>query len=308
MTNPAISVIIPTYNRAGLIMKAINSILSQTFQDFEILIIDDASTDNTREVIDNLGNPKIRYYKLDKNSGQCIARNYGIKRASGQYIGFLDSDDEWLPEKLSSQMECFQKGPSNLGAVYGFSYSRNAISNQTSFIGDNYFRGNLYDQFIGGFCPPTPSLFLVKKEALDKVNYFDENLITFVDLDLWIRISKEYLFDFVEKPLIIKNEQIGDQYVNNFEKRHKGFKLFMNKWQQEIIVKKGKAGLKKLKKHIIYTLVVPILSYPPRNIRHFTSKIILLLISVQSLRWRLYAKAIKVTILGPELSAKLKKE
>ena len=88
---PLISVIIPSYNREKLIVKAINSVLNQTFTDFEILIIDDASTDNTKQVIHDLNLENIRYFRLEKNGGQCIARNFGIKQAKGEYIAFLDS-------------------------------------------------------------------------------------------------------------------------------------------------------------------------------------------------------------------------
>jgi len=301
MTNPAISIIIPTYNREKLIIKALNSIFAQTFTDFEILIIDDASTDNTKEVIESLANPKIKYYKLDKNSGQCVARNYGIKRASGEFIAFLDSDDEWLPEKLESQMECFQKGPSNLGAVYGFSYQKDMISNKTVLKSGPYFRGDINGKFLEGFCPPTPSIFLVRKEALEKVNYFDENLITFVDLDLWIRLSEFYLFDFVEKPVIIKYEQIGDQYVNNFDKRSRGFVLFIKKWENKVSSVKGNNGLRSLKERLVYAVVVPILSHPPMNIRQIAGKIIYLLLEVKSLRWRLYVKSFLLLIVGPNV-------
>jgi len=307
MTNPAVSIIIPTYNREKLIIKALDSIFAQTFNDFEILIIDDASTDNTKEVIESLANPKIKYFRLEKNSGQCVARNYGIKRASGEFIAFLDSDDEWLPEKLGSQMDFFHNGPVNLGVVYGFSYQKDMISNKTVLKDGPYFRGDLHEKFLEGFCPPTPSIFLVKKEAIEKVNYFDESLITFVDLDLWIRLSEFYRFDFVEKPVIIKYEQIGDQYVNNFDKRSKGFVLFIKKWEKEVTNIKGKDGFKRLKERLVYAVVVPILSHPPLNIRQIAGKILRLLIEVRSSRWLLYVKAFLYLLVGPNALAGKKK-
>jgi len=307
MTSPTVSIIIPSYNREKLIIKALNSIFAQTYQDFEILIIDDASTDNTKEVIDQLNNNKVKYFRLEKNSGQCIARNYGIKRATGKYIAFLDSDDEWLPDKLSSQLECFEKGSSGLGAVYCYLYQKYMTFNKTSQIGENYFKGNIHDMFLEGFCPPTPSLFLVKKEALEKVNYFDEHLLTFVDLDLWIRVSEFYTFDFVEKPLIIKYEQVGEQYVNNFVKRYNGFKLFMNKWQSEILTKKGNKGLIKLKRRLIHAIITPILNDPPKDIRPFAPKIFQLLFISRSKRWTLYVKTILIMLFGTEFVSNLRR-
>lgn len=307
MKNPLISVIIPSYNREVLIIKAIESILHQTYTDFEILVIDDASTDNTKEAIDNLKNDKIIYYKLDKNSGQCVARNYGIKRAKGEYIAFLDSDDEWLPDKLKLQIDCFKKANDKLGAVYGYSYSKDVIKDETILIKPKYFRGSIYDKFLEGFCPPTPSIFLVKKEALLNVDGFDEKLITFVDLDLWLRLSKENEFDYVEEPLIIKYEQIGDQYVNNFEKRYNGFKLFVNKWKAELKSIKGDKGVIDFKTHLVYALVVPILEHPPKNLRRFIFKLFGLLFQIRSKRFNLYIKALMILFFGPNAIYRIRK-
>jgi len=307
MTDPLVSVIIPTYNRETLIIKAINSVLKQSFQDLNILIIDDASTDGTESVIRNLNNNKIKYYKLEKNSGQCIARNYGIKRATGKFIAFLDSDDEWLPEKLTKQLECYKNGPANLGSVYGYSYSMDMIKNKTTLVNGKYYRGNIHDKFLQGFCPSTPSLFLIKKEALEKINYFDEELITFVDLDLHIRISKDYAFDFVEEPIIIKYEQIGDQYVNNFEKRYNGYILFMNKWEKEIIKNNGIDGLKVIKTHLVNSIANPMFNHPPKNLRKNIPKLLKLLIEIRSKRAKYYFKALLILIFGPGIIYTIRK-
>lgn len=307
MKDPVVSVIIPTYNREKLIVKAINSVLSQTYQDFDIMVIDDASTDNTEAVIKGLNNEKILYFRLDKNSGQCTARNYGIKRSKGKFIAFLDSDDEWLPSKLEKQMECFEKGPANLGSVYSYSYSRDMIKEMTTLVNGTYHRGNILNKLMEGFCPPTPSLFLIKKEALEKVGYFDEKLITFVDLDLHIRIGREYLFDFIEEPLIIKYEQIGDQYINNFEKRYKGYGLFMNKWQTEVLKYNGAEGLKRLKSHLVYSIANPMLKHPPRNLQRNIPKLLGLLLDIKSKRMKYYLKACLILVFGPGIISLLRK-
>lgn len=306
MKTPAVSVIIPTYNREKLIIKALESVLNQTFSDFEILVIDDASTDNTESEIKKLNNDKIIYYKLDKNGGQCIARNYGIKRANGKFIAFLDSDDEWLPTKLEKQYNCFMNGSPSLGSVYSYSYSRDMIKDKTTLISGNYHRGDIYHKVLSGFCPPTPSLFMIKKEALEKINYFDENLITFVDLDLHIRTAKNYLFDYIEEPLIIKYEQIGDQYVNNFEKRYNGYGLFIKKWENEIINTIGEKGLLSLKTHLVHSIANPMLNHPPKNLRWNIPKLIKLLISIKSKRTRFYFKAILILIFGPSVIYKIR--
>jgi glycosyltransferase involved in cell wall biosynthesis len=307
MENVIVSVIIPSYNREILIQKAIDSVMKQTFQDFEILVIDDASTDNTKEIIDSLHNNKIKYFRLEKNSGQCVARNYGIRHAKGKYVAFLDSDDEWLPEKLEKQIDCFSKGSDSLGAVYGRAYQKDVIRDVTSVTTDEFYRGPVSDKFMDGFCPPTPSLFMVKTDVIKECNGFDEKLIPFVDLDMWLRISEKYEFDFVDEPIIIKYEQIGDQYINNFEKRYKGLDLFMKKWKGKISLAKGKKGLMKLRKHMVCTLVVPILVHPPANIRKSIFKLLGLVLSVRSTRMEFYYKSILILLFGPGIIYRIRK-
>src|SRR4030042_5052103 len=106
---PTVSIIIPTYNRAHLVMRAINSVLDQSFQDFEIIIVDDASRDNTEKMVSGIRDKRIFYIRHEKNRGGSAARNTGIKQARGEYIAFLDSDDEWLPEKLEKQLKVLEQ-------------------------------------------------------------------------------------------------------------------------------------------------------------------------------------------------------
>jgi len=307
METPLISIIIPTYNREKLILNALDSIFNQTFQDYEILIIDDASTDNTEQVIKELNHPKIKYLKLEKNSGQCIARNFGAKRAQGQFIAFLDSDDEWLPQKLENQVRIFNEGSDRLGAVYGYSYQKDVIKDETVLRDSGYFRGDIHGKMLTGFCPPTPSLFVVKRSAFESVQGFDEALITFVDLDLWLRISEKHDFDYVEEPIITKFEQIGDQYINNFDKRYRGYHLFMKKWSNYITEKKGKKGLLIFKRSLVFKLVFPFLEHPPADLRKNITKLMGLLFQVRSTRMRLYIKSSLILIFGPGIILRLRK-
>ncbi len=116
--NPKVSVILPTYNRAHLIKRAIQSVLDQTYQNFEIIVVDDGSTDNTEEQVRSFNNPKIRYIRYNENKGAAFARNAGIKASRGDYIAFQDSDDEWFPHKLQRQMEAFKNASPEVGVVY----------------------------------------------------------------------------------------------------------------------------------------------------------------------------------------------
>ena len=99
-----ISVIIPTYNRASLLPRALDSVLRQTWEDLEVIVVDDASRDDTPQVMAACTDPRVRYIRLEKNSGACVARNTGVAQARGEWIAFQDSDDLWLPEKLEKQM------------------------------------------------------------------------------------------------------------------------------------------------------------------------------------------------------------
>ena len=193
---PIVSVIIPTYNRTALLPRAIRSVLNQSFQDFELIIVNDGSTDNTEEVVKSFEDNKIRYIRHEKNRGGSAARNTGIKAAQGQYIGLLDDDDEWLPEKLEKQINKFQGLSEGYGVVYsGFSYvyekKGEIISNNVPML-----RGNVYDSLIKGCIlgSPTP---VIKKICFQKAGFFDETLPSCQDWDMWIRISKNYNFDFV---------------------------------------------------------------------------------------------------------------
>ena len=115
---PKVSVVIPTHDRAHLVGRAIRSVLAQTFQDFEIIVVDDCSVDNTKEVVQSLADSRIRYLRHEINRGGSAARNTGIGAARGEWIAFLDSDDEWLPKKLEKQLEMgYTTDLSNVGAV-----------------------------------------------------------------------------------------------------------------------------------------------------------------------------------------------
>ena len=198
-----VSVIIPTYNRANLVEKAIKSVLNQTYQDFEIIVVDDASTDNTEEVIKNFSNKRIKYIKCKKNKGDSFARNTGIKIAKGEYIAFLDSDDEWLREKLEKQIKVLDNKPPEVGAVYSdVLYIDKNGKNLNRKLSNPGKEGYIYEELFGGNCVGTPSTLLIRKECFNRVGLFDVLIGTFSDWDMWIRIAKYYRFTFIKVPLV----------------------------------------------------------------------------------------------------------
>lgn len=205
--NPVVSIIIPTYNRAHLLGRAIQSVLDQTHQDFELIIVDDGSTDNTEEIVRSFSDERIRYIKHDKNRGGAAARNTGIKAARGEYIAFQDSDDEWLPEKLEKQIRVFETVPPEVGVVYtGFHRLEN---NKKTYIPSSKItqkEGYIFSSLLKGNFVTTQAV-LVKRECFERAGMFDENLPRLQDWELFIRISKYYHFKCIDEPLVISYYQ-----------------------------------------------------------------------------------------------------
>lgn len=201
--NPRVSVVIPTYNRAHLIPRAIQSVLDQTYKDLEIIIVDDGSKDNTEEIVKNFKNKKIIYIQHKKNKGASAARNTGVKASRGEYIAFQDSDDEWFPDKLEKQIKAFNNSSPEVGVVYSGFYKVEGdkkiyVPNDDRFT---YKEGNIHGELLKGNFVGTPAV-LIKKECFEKVKYFDEYLPALEDWDLWIEMSKHYHFKYIDEPLL----------------------------------------------------------------------------------------------------------
>jgi len=198
------SVIIPTYNRAHLVGRAIQSVLNQTYQDFELIIVDDASTDNTEDVIKEFQQKdnRIIYLKHDQNKGGSAARNTGIKISKGKYIAFLDSDDEWFPEKLEKQMNYIQS------SNYGFMYCNMIINDKTNNTKKNLkidFKDDIFIDLLKNGSGICTSALLVKQSLLEKVGGFDESLPSYQDYDFLLRLSQKAKCGFLDEILLFYN-------------------------------------------------------------------------------------------------------
>lgn len=209
-----ISVIVPTYNRAHLISRSIQSVLAQTYNDFELIVVDDGSTDNTEEVVRALNDRRISYLKHSGNRGVSAARNTGIKAARGSYIAFQDSDDEWLPQKLEKQMALFQQDKKgDLGLVL---CERLCIKEREETWKTPETNRLNYEQllsYLGAFVQGTPQ-FLFKRDLTGPELYFDENLRAWEDWDLMVRISRICRIDYVKEVLVRCYEQNGQHFHN----------------------------------------------------------------------------------------------
>lgn len=183
--------------------RAIRSVLHQTVQDFEILIVNDGSTDTTAEVLDVLAieDPRIRVRHLSQSVGVSAARNAAIEHSSGSYIAFLDDDDEWLPSKLEVQLAALREAPPDVAGVYS-PYWRVDASGRTDVWGAVNVSGSLSRrEFFRRNLIATPSVVL-RRDILAKVGGFDETLPCLEDWDLWVRISAVAKFIFVPEPLV----------------------------------------------------------------------------------------------------------
>ena len=195
-----VSVIIPTHNRSDFLRRAIASVLNQTYQDFELIVVDDASTDNTAEAVAEFNDERIKLLRHDTNKGGSAARNTGILASECDYIALLDDDDEWLPEKLSRQMEVLLSSPPQVGCVYSGCVD---VTTTGKTIGE-YIptkRGDLSKDLVAENCVGGASSALLKRECVKKVGLFDESLPCSQDYDLWIRISNEFHFECIPETL-----------------------------------------------------------------------------------------------------------
>ena len=209
---PLISVIIPTFNRAQTIQHAIDSVLVQTFSDFELIVVDDGSTDDTSIVINKLY-PTIRYYRQD-NAGPAAARNAGIRLARGRYIAFLDSDDQWLKTKLEEQINVFRENPDIKICHTEEIWIRRGVRVNPKKIHRKY-GGWIYQKCLP-LCVISPSSVMIHRDVFDDVGYFDESMIVCEDYDLWLRVCSKYPVAFIEKPLIIKFGGHEDQLSRKY--------------------------------------------------------------------------------------------
>ena len=225
-----VSVIIPTYDRAAYLVEAIQSVLDQTFQDFELIAVDDGSTDNTREVVERFNDKRIRYL-WQENHGVSAARNTGIKASSGEYIAFLDSDDIWLPENLELKVRLLDSRPdiglvcsdaylfhSNTGAILSKYWQ--AESSHHTFDPFKATREPIKQLFYRG-CFIMPQASMIRRQVFDTVGYFDESLTTHEDWDFMVRIVQRYPIEIIDAPLL-KLRRHDNNLSANQEKLYQG--------------------------------------------------------------------------------------
>ena len=210
--SPKISVIVPTYNRAYQLKETLCSVLTQTYQDFELIVVDDGSIDDTSKVVQEF--PRVKYLALKENYGVSIARNEGLASAKGKYICFLDSDDLWDHKKLKIQF-CWMEDNTDCQVCYTDEiWIRNGVRVNQMNIHRKY-SGDIYLHCLP-LCIVSPSSAMLRVGLFDEIGGFDESLPACEDYDLWLRISMKYEFELINEPLIIKKGGHADQLSKKY--------------------------------------------------------------------------------------------
>jgi glycosyltransferase involved in cell wall biosynthesis len=227
-----VSVVVPTFNRFYELERALRSILKQSFKDYEIIVVDDNLDSNaSSKVKDICKNHSACYVKNKRKKGGCGARNTGILEAKGKYIAFLDDDDYWLENKLSTQISFMEENGINCSFTNFFIFYQNQRFFKKSTFKEKYLT---YQDFMMGSCPASTSLVILKTDILKKSGLFDEDLPSFQDFDLWIRVSEITNFYVCEKHLSIFTFHQGDRTSVNVDKRIDGLNRIMDKWGKYI--------------------------------------------------------------------------
>ena len=208
-TQPAVTVIIPTYNRAPLLQRAMHSVLGQSFANLELIVVDDGSTDETDAVIAACGDPRVRHIRQDPRTGVAAARNRGLREARGEFIAFLDSDDEWAADKLERQLERFNTSDDSPGLVYSGVETVGPAG--TRGTARPVARGHVYREMLhhnvihgGG------SNAMIRRAVVATAGFFNEDLPAIEDYEYWIRVARFFAVDAVDAPLVRYHDPAGD--------------------------------------------------------------------------------------------------
>jgi glycosyltransferase involved in cell wall biosynthesis len=234
MNNVSISVVIPVYNRKDELFRAINSVLIQTLQAIEIIVVDDCSDINVSEALAlEFGDTIIRVISNSVNMGAAKSRNLGVKAAHGDFIAFLDSDDYWYESKLARQAEMFLRDI-ELDLVYTDQLlDRGDILSPS---GKELINEHLTSKLISGWTAPNTSTLMFKKSSFLKVKGFNENLKSCQDHDLWFKFAQQAMkINYVNSPLSVFVLESSNRISYNLEKRMEGVIEFLGIWKSYII-------------------------------------------------------------------------
>jgi len=230
-----VSVVVPSYNRATLIVDALDSVYAQSYRPLELVVVDDGSSDNTERVVAewigaHSGNGFDARYVCQKNMGGNVARNRGIRETAGEYVAFLDSDDLWSEDKLQLQMRVFDSC-SCVGGVYcGLRHVLIESGEVLPVVKRSYPSGQLLSAMLVHDVTAPTSTYIIRREVFDKVGFFDEELQARQDWDMWIRLASSYKIGVVPQVLVDYREHAGERTASNPQKEITAYAQIMEKY------------------------------------------------------------------------------
>jgi len=238
VSEPSISVVIPTYQRPVYLDRAIQSVLQQSYSHCEIVVVDDNGQGSgnqleTAQLLKKYTNDaRVSYVVLPQNRGGGGARNAGIEHSNSQYIGFLDDDDEWLPEFAQRHLDVFEQ--SNADIVYCGYKSVHDDDNTIREQKPEFHRGGVIEHLLRGWCPVSTSLFMIKRASLPNSEPFDASFPSFQDFDCWLSLARDLQFDYCEDALLLKHGHGVGQISVNPVTRQRGLDLLASKWRERL--------------------------------------------------------------------------
>lgn len=239
-----VSVVITTCGREpDILRRAIDSVLCQTYTDWELIVVDDSPRDyvrrdEVRQAVETIGQrmegpegSRIRYIAHEVNSGACAARNTGLAAAKGEYIAYLDDDDEWLPEKLALQVQKAREAGPDVALIYCGSFVQVDGTDNIILKKRQYHRGNIFDSLILENYIGSTSFPLMRTECLREIDGFDVLMQSAQDADVWLRLAARYRIDYVKDPLVYYHKHAGERITTNVGKKIAGMERLNEKNQ-----------------------------------------------------------------------------
>ncbi len=216
--SPKVSVVIPTFNRAHYVVETINSVLAQTLKDLEVIVVDDGSTDNTREAVEKFGDPVKYVYQ--NNGGVASASNAGFRSSTGEYVGLLGDDDLWLSNKLEVQVKELDRNPQ-----LGFVCSQADVFNDDGILYTlkRYDNKDTYEDLFNNNFVPTLTV-LMRRSCVEQIGFLDETIASAEDYDYWLRLARRWPFKFIDQTLA-KWRMTPNSVSKNLNK------MFLGHWQ-----------------------------------------------------------------------------
>jgi glycosyltransferase involved in cell wall biosynthesis len=228
---PKVSVVIPAYNAMVYLPDTVESVLKQTFTDFEVLIIDDGSSDHIVSWASQLTDPRVKLISQE-NQGVSVARNTGIAHAQGEYVAFLDADDLWEPTKLEKQVQCLEDKP-EVGLVYTWTVLVDERGNSTGRVFASHAEGDVWKQLLETDVISSGSSAMFRHCCFEAVGVFDRSLAYAEDLELWLRIATRYPFAVVKEPLTLYRQN-SKSVSKNRQKMLDGLRIVIEKTFQSV--------------------------------------------------------------------------